>query len=375
MKPLSSFTYIKSNIKKVLPSFICTIISVFLIYIFGLLLYGSVDDFNKTGPNILNKGTMIYSSSLENPLSDKIKDYIYNDDNIKDMTPMLVSNNSFSYNAVFGNVGMDSYILYSEDVEKVLKNLDIKLVQGVIPQNNKDEILLPEELAKQYNVKVGDFIDNEKSKSVRVNKTYKLVGITKGDAWIPIVCDVGNTKRQDALNYGMMFFLKDSSNMKVNDKIAALKDKNVVIQDYKTVKELMDQAISGFNFLYIALDIVILLVLIISLSNLNYIVFLNRKSEFAILATIGISKSKLKRKLFKENLMVCSIGFIFGILLTLFITSILNITVWGPEGQHIAIFRLTSFLVALIVPIAVSILSMLSSVKEFNKLNMDCLNI
>ena len=374
MKPLSSFNYIKSNVKKVLPSFISTILSVFLIFIFGLLLYGSVETFDKVGTNIFKKGTIIYSNSDENPLSDKMREYIYNDDNVKDIIPMIGTNNSFNHNAAFGNVGINSNIFYSEDVETVLKNFDIKLLEGAIPGNNKDEILLPEEMVKQYNLKVGDYIDNKTNKSIRVAKTYKLVGITKGNVWIPIVCDVGNLKREEALKYGIMFFFKDTNNMKINDKIIDLKENNVVIQEYKTIKDEIDQMIKGINLLYIFLDIVIILVLIISLSNLNYIVFLNRKNEFAILETIGISKSKLKKKLFKENFLVCLIGFVVGILINMFITFILNVTIWEPKGQHLAIFRLTSFLVALIVPVTVSIFSMISSIKELKKLNMNSLN-
>ncbi|WP_461205485.1 ABC transporter permease [Clostridium sp. DL1XJH146] len=375
MRPLSSYIYIKSNIKKILPSFISTIISVLLIFIFGLLLYSCIDDFNKISTNIMEKGTYVFSNSIEHPLSENIKDYIYNDDSIKDVVPMLGYSNSFNYNAAFGNVGTQAAVMYSEDVEKTLKYFEIQLVEGVIPRNNKDEILLPEEYVKQYGLKLGDYINNDTSKSVVVEREYKLVGITKGNRWVPIVCDVGDLKRQDALNYGMMYFFNDNSNMEINDDIIALDEENVVIQDYNTVKELMDEIASGIDFLYFSLDIVILLVLIISLSNLNYIVFLNRKNEFAILGTIGFSKAKLRWKLFKENLIVCFVGFTIGIGLTSLITYILNIVIWLPQGQYVQIFRGDSFLIALIVPVAVSILSMLSSVREMNKLDMDSLNI
>ncbi|MFA9398347.1 MAG: ABC transporter permease [Clostridiaceae bacterium] len=374
MKPLASFTYIKSNKKKVLPSFVCTIASVFLIYIFGLLLYGSFDDFNKLSINLLDKCTFIYSNSIDKPLSDNINDNINDDENIKDVVPMLGMNNSFNYSAVFGNSGSSSFIMYSEDVERGLKNLDIELVQGNIPENNKSEIILPEEMAKQYKLKIGDYIDNDTSKSIKVNKTYKLVGITRGDSWLPIVCDVGDITREDALKYGMILFFKNNNNKDINKKLSNLNDKNIVIQEYETTKDMMGQAIASMNFLYVSLDIVIIFVLSVSLSNLNYIVFLNRRNEFAVLKTIGTSKYKLKGKLFKENLLVCFAGFIFGIVLTMGITEILNIVVWEPNGQHIAIFRISSILVALIVPISVSLLSMASSLREFNKLDIDSLN-
>lgn len=374
MKPLSSLTYIKGNPKKVLPSFICTIISVFLIYLFGLLLYGSVNDFNKLTVNYVNNGTFIYSNNVNKPISDKIAEKIKNDSNISDTIPFLGLNNSFGYKAAFGGASTESFNLYSEDVQGFLKKLNLKLVSGTIPKNNADEIILPLELARQYKLKTGDYINTDTNPDIRVDKTYKLVGITSGDAWVPIVCDVGTVKREDAEKYGMLYFFKDPSNKKLNDSLTALKDKNLVIIDYKSVKDGMDQLTSSINFLYGALAVIILIVLCLSLGNLNYIVFLNRKSEFSILKTIGFSTFKLRRKLFIENVLVCIAGFIVGIGVTFITVELLNIAVWQPAGQNIPVFRSDSLLVALIIPAAVSLISMLSSIREFNKLSYETLN-
>ena len=375
MKPLACYTYIKSNKKKVLPSFICTIISVCLVYLFGLLLYGSINDFNKVSVNLVKNGTFIYTSNMDKSIDNRITKEIRNDSNVSEIIPTLGMKNSFNYSAAFGNSGTNSSILYSEDIMKLLKILKLELVSGTIPRNNVNELLLPIELAKQYKIKVGDYINNETNQSMHLNQTYKLVGITKGDVWIPIVCDVGNVKRSEALKSGLMFFFKDINNKTLNDRIIAFNDKNVVIQEYKSIKEEMDQATSSIDVLYISLDIMILLVLCISLGNLNYIVFSNRKNEFAILATIGISKGKLRRKLFMENTLVCLLGFLVGIGVTTIICILLNITFWNPDGKNVEIFRLSSMLVAFIIPVAVAFLSMMSSLREFNKLNYESLSI
>jgi putative ABC transport system permease protein len=375
MKPLSCYTYIKSNKKKVLPSFICTIISVSLIYLFGLLLYGSVEDFYKPSVNVVKIGTLVYTNNTSNPLSERTIMEIKNNTNVSEIIPMLGMNNTFSYSAAFGTAGTPSFIFYSEDIKSLLRNLKLELVEGTIPKNNANELLLPIELAKQYKLKVGDYINNETNQDMHLNRTYRLVGITKGDVWMPMVCDVGAEKREVALKYGLMFFFKDINNKTLNDRIIAFKDKNVVVQEYKSMKEEMNQTISSIDLLYISLDIMILLVLCMSLGNLNYIVFLNRKNEFAILATIGFSKAKLRIKLFMENSIVCFVGFLVGIGFTTFICILLNITIWNPDGKSIAVFRLSSVLVAFIIPIMVAFLSMISSLREFNKLNHESLSI
>lgn len=374
MKPLSAATYIKSNLKKVFPSFICSIISVFLIYIFGLILYGSISSFNCLTVNLVKNATYVHANNK--PISDSIMKEINNDSNVYNIIPLLNTSNHMTYKAAFGNMGVDFYNLYSEDVENVIKNFNNELTEGRIPKDNAGELLLPIELAKQYKLKVGDVIDNStNSDNIHVSKTYKIVGITKGSAWMPIVCDVEETKREVALKSGVILFLKDSGNMSINEKITGMKDKNIVVQEYKSIKEAMDSLIIGINILYCALSIIILIVLCLSLGNLNYITFLNRKNEFAVLATIGLWKSKLRIKLLKENAFVCFMGFGIGALLTTLVIMLLNITVLNPKGQYIPVFRFDSILVALIIPFIVSIISMLSSIKEFNRLSCDNLNI
>jgi putative ABC transport system permease protein len=195
MKPLSSYTYIKNNKRKVLPSFICTIISVFLIYLFGLLLYGSVDDFNKASVNVVKNSTYVISASADKSISDKIIEDVKSDNNVKDVFPSLGLNNRFSFQAAFGTMSVDGFVFYSEDIKKILEDLNIEIIEGTIPKNNEHELLMPVELMKQHKLKVGDYINNSTNLSLNLDRTYKIVGITKGEAWIPITCDVGNIKR------------------------------------------------------------------------------------------------------------------------------------------------------------------------------------
>jgi putative ABC transport system permease protein len=148
----------------------------------------------------------------------------------------------------------------------------------------------------------------------------------------------------------------------------------MVIQEYNSAKDEMDQIASGIDFMYIAIDIIILLVLCLSLGNLNYIIFLNRKNEFAILDAIGFSKAKLRRKLFKENTLVCFAGFVIGIAFTTLVAIMLNVVIWNPDGKNIEIFRASSMMVAFIIPVAVAMISMISSVREFNKLSYESLS-
>lgn len=76
-----------------------------------------------------------------------------------------------------------------------------------------------------------------------------------------------------------------------------------------------------------------------------------------------------------ENLSVNILGYVIGIAFTILVVEILNITVWEPNGQYIYSLRIGSMIVALLVPILVSVISMISPLKDLKAMNYECINI
>jgi len=105
----------------------------------------------------------------------------------------------------------------------------------------------------------------------------------------------------------------------------------------------------------------------ISLGNLNYINFVNRKYEFGVLSAIGYKKSSLYFKLWKENSFVCLLGYVGGILLTTLVAFLLNVIVLEPNGKFIPLWSTSGVIIAFLIPAFVSILSIIAPIKELRR--------
>ncbi|AGK98077.1 FtsX-like permease family protein [Clostridium pasteurianum] len=371
MKPLSIITYLKNNKRKVLPGFVCIVLSVFLVYFFSILLYSTIYAIQLGSINVVDKVTIVNSTN-KNSISDKILNKISTSKDVKDIIPIIGDVGYFEYHSPFGSMSVEGYNVFSEDIPKLLNIFNMKLQQGTNPADNKNEIIISLKYAKQNKIKIGDYIGTNPDLRANFNKKYRVSGIIDGPVNIAFTSNSGSIKREDALKYSLMFSMNDR---RINDEIMDMGDKNVNIVDYKSAVTEVNQIIESMNALGIILDTIIIIVLCISIGNLNYVVFLNRKNEFSILTAIGYRKIALYRKLLMENLAVNILGYILGIAFTILVVEILNITVWEPNGQYIYSLRTGSMITALLVPIFVSVISMISPLRELKAMDYECINI
>jgi putative ABC transport system permease protein len=367
MKPLSTVTYLKNNVKKVLPGFVCMILGVFLIYFFSIILYSSVYGINQGALNMLEKVTSLRANTKD-PIPDKILSKIKDCSNVEYIIPIINDIGSFQYKSPFGEIRTEGFNIFEEDILKILKIFDMKLVEGKLPSPNSNELLIPLNIAKQNKIKVGDYIGKNPDSNVILNKKYRVCGIIDGTVNTMLTTNAGNVKREEVLKHSLIFSLKNRNNKIINDELTSMKENKVTIMDYKSAYEQM-------NSLKFILNFIVIIVLCISLGNLNYILFLNRKDEFAILTAIGYKKTTLYKKLLKENIVLNLLGFIVGIVFTIIVVELLNIVVFEPKGQYVYSFHISSMVTAFLIPLFVSISNMISPLKNLKNMDYECLEI
>lgn len=374
MKPLSTVTYLKSNAKKVLPGFVCMALGVFLIYFFSTILYSSIYGLSQSSLNMLEKVTSL-SSNTKDPISDKTLNKIESCSNVEYIIPVISDIGSFEYRSPFGSVGTESFNIFEEDIPKVLRIFDMKLVEGKLPSANSNELLIPLKVAKQNKIKIGDCIGKNPDLNVILNKKYKVCGIVDGSVNVMLTTNAGNVKREEALKLGLIFSLKNKNNKSINDELLSMKEKNVTIIDYKSAYDQMDESLKVMNSLKFILNFIVIIVLCIAIGNLNYILFLNRKDEFAILTAIGYKKTTIYKKILKENIALNLLAFIVGIVFTIIVVELLNIVVFEPRGQYVYSFHIRSMSTAFLVPFFVSISSMISPLRNLKAMDYECFSI
>ncbi|PRR80990.1 FtsX-like permease family protein [Clostridium vincentii] len=366
MKPLSSLSYIRSNKKKCLPIFISTILGVFLVYFFGIMLFSSTESF-KNSMGISYNSAFVYS--IDNLISNDILDKIENDENVKEIIPVADGKINIRLKALFGMMSSNELVLFNEDVNKVLENDNLELV-GRLPENNKDEIIIQESIARQIGVEIGDTLVKGEEESVSLDKDYKVVGLIKGNEKIYITCNIGDISREDAKKVSLMYHLKDSNDTSLNDKIKEMLPTGTSIVDYnKVLDELNATVKSSVEFLYIGIVSLMIFIISMSLKNLNKINLINRMDELKILNSIGYSKFFLIIKVFKENGLTILFGTGAGIIISMCIVAITNTVVWMPQGKEALLFLAKPIIASIIAPILICILSTLSSIRVINKIN------
>ncbi|MDT8717585.1 ABC transporter permease [Clostridium sp. 19966] len=367
MKPLATLNYVGNNKRKVLPSFICIAFSVFLVYLFSLLLSSCENDIRLCSVNMTEKGTAIMSND-KNAISEDMLKAIKGDSNTKSVIPIIADIGSFQYKTIMGGMSLDIYNVFSEDVQSLLASLELKITDGKMPE--KGEILVPLKYAKQNKIKIGDIIENNPNIGAYLNKKYKVSGFIDGYTMVGIVSDSGNVSREEAFKNNVLYGIKDKNNDSLSKFLKNKAGNKINVIDYKTIKKDIDQLILSVNSLEFILNIVIILVLSISLGNLNYIGFINRKNEFEILYAVGYKRGFLYRKTVRENFLNSLAAFISGIIFTAGVVEMINISVWIPSGRYVEMFNFQDMLTAFMVPLLVSFISSVAPIKEIRSITV-----
>ena len=354
MKPLSPLKYILANLKKVLITIITVAIGVFVVYFYSLVTITTEELVNLTGGNFVKEHSIVYSkSNVEIPKS--IVEDFQSSSNTKSIIPIKPIVGNFRYSLGLGSSSFDIENLYSEDIEILMDSLNLKMVEGNVPRENSNDILIPLRYAKQNNLKIGSIINEE---TARVNKEYKVSGIMDGDNIIAIVNTENVAKREDAFKYGFIYSTYNGSNRDMSDIKEEL-DVSIDVIDYKYMEDNFKEMIGAMNSLNYVMNTFIIIVLCITLGNLNYITFKNRISEFFIMHAMGYKNATLMTKLWRENLILCLVGYGLGIFMCIMTVSILNLTIFNPVGKPFLLLSKSGFIASFTIPLFVSLFSLI----------------
>jgi putative ABC transport system permease protein len=370
MRPLSPVKYVKSNMKKVAISAIGVMIGVFVVYFYSLITETTNYAMQIAGVNQVKEFSIIYpgnNKELPQTLIEEFK----NKESVKDILPIKTGAGSLRYHLGLSSMQVDVYNLYSEDIPKFLDRLDLKLKAGELPKEGTKDILIPERFAKQNNLKVNSIIDKNLI-TAKLDGDYRVCGIFDGPSIIGVVNEESlGIDRIEAFKYGFLYSSKDGS----HKDLSYLKDRQdikVQVYDYKQARKFMKDMGAVMNLFSYGLGAFMIVILCITLGNLNYITFSNRIQEFFILHSMGYKNSTLMRKLWKENLLVCSAGYIFGLLLAITVVTILNITVFSPNGKPFLILSYSGLICSAAIPAFVSFFSLIPCLtsKYYDKINV-----
>jgi putative ABC transport system permease protein len=368
MRPLSILKYARNNILKTLPVFISMTVGVFLIYFFTLITLSSKQAIDMVGYSVFTNYTIVHTTDYSHSIPEILIDKMNTHPNTDKVIPLLEDIGNLHYESVFGFMSFTTLNLYPKDMPEVISNLEMKLLEGSLPGENLHEIAVPKKFAVQNKLSLGDYIGREVDQKYNIAGRYKISGIIDGPSLISITNNNNDNIGYDtALNYSLLLSLKDNTDLSLIHELNAANLNKAMIISGEDVTAEVKQTLVIIDTFAIVLAATIILVLCISLGNLNYITFLNRKYEFGVLSAIGYKKSTLYFKLWKENSLICISGYSAGILLSSLIAYLLNVSVFEPVGKYISIWNFSGAILALLIPAFVSLFSLAAPMKELKK--------
>lgn len=232
-----------------------------------------------------------------------------------------------------------------------------------IKVNKNNGVYVTRKLADQKNLKVGDTI---KWHIYGVNKYYesKIVGLTKD----PQVQNLTMTK--EYLESLDIDYKPDS--LYTNTDLKSIKDiKNVsLVQDINELKNSLESMLSMMKSMIMLIIVFAIGLGAIIIYNMGILSYSEKQYQFATLKVLGFSDKKIRKIFVQQNNWITVLSIIIGLPTGYYMTSWIFKSVIADNYDFSAYINLSTYLIAIIGTILVSIIVSRILSKKVNKIDM-----
>lgn len=232
-----------------------------------------------------------------------------------------------------------------------------------IKVNKNNGVYVTRKLAKENNLKVGDTI---KWHIYGVNKYYesKIVGLTKD----PQVQNLTMTK--EYLESLDIDYKPDS--LYTNTDLKGIKDiKNVsLVQDINELKNSLESMLSMMKSMIMLIIVFAIGLGAIIIYNMGILSYSEKQYQFATLKVLGFSDKKIRKIFVQQNNWITVLSIIIGLPTGYYMTSWIFKSVIADNYDFSAYINLSTYLIAIIGTILVSIIVSRMLSKKVNKIDM-----
>lgn len=229
--------------------------------------------------------------------------------------------------------------------------------------NKNDGVYVTRKLADQKNLKVGDTI---KWHMYGVNKYYesKIVGLTKD----PQVQNLTMTK--EYLESLDIDYKPDS--LYTNTDLKGVKDiKNVsLVQDINELKNSLESMLSMMKSMIMLIIVFAIGLGAIIIYNMGILSYSEKQYQFATLKVLGFNDKKIRKIFVQQNNWITILSIIIGLPTGYYMTSWIFKSVIADNYDFSAYINLSTYLIAIIGTILVSIIVSRMLSKKVNKIDM-----
>ena len=363
MKPLSVLYYLKSNIKRALP--VSLSISLGVMFFYFLFLAGAqaknlgyaahLNPYNYFSVITHNEdwSSEMITAMKEEPTIDRILPF--------QAYPYI------QITAALGNNSAGILMIRQNDMEYLMKKMELKLTEGTLPRTEQ-EVLLHWRLAANRKVKIGDTLVDQNG----LNARLKVVGIFDGDCVMGFSAAIINGSTLDDWNRKGLLLLPANDNIRLmNEQLLSLPGvSGVNVETLSNNEQDISDSTKNLDTAMLLLIIIVIIVLCITLSDTSIMHFYLRKNEFGLLTVIGYTRWEIIKRLWLEELLTYGISFLTGILLSILLAFGLNVLLWNPMGENVTYWNTKGFLLTASIPVIVTFFSVIPTIKLLRKKDM-----
>jgi len=362
-KPLSFTKYFLNNPKRSMSMILALAVSVMMIVVFQMIAHVVIQSGKFSIASRLERTTVIYPGE-KGIISEEVLKSVKNNQEVDKLVPILTETSDYYH--FFGNFNIPIYIIGEDDLEYVLKGLDLKLKEGRYPEPGKNEILLDWRTANNKSKKLGDFIGREVDSDERMPGKYKIVGLLDGDSLIGFYPIESNKL---LLNNGILVFTKPGRLDVFNSSFEDISLEEAKFYTLEYAKSVFEESEKTLGMLTSVVAIAILCVMAFAAGNASYAQYFSRRYEFGILQSIGYSKAKILIKAAKEIGITSVIGMIVGLLASFLVGVGIIRVYFESKGYPFILVNVDGLMQIFVVPICTAVFSLIPSAWILSKVD------
>jgi ABC-type lipoprotein release transport system permease subunit len=285
----------------------------------------------------------------------------------------------------FERVNINPYGVYAEDIAYLVDLYGLKLKEGHLPRPNTNELVIPEIVAQNRNLHIGDMIGN------RERPAYPGAMSLPADFVISGIFARSNTPEdenwlaffsleflQDHEAFSFFGFFDDFLVVPKTGQKAAMDDwleteiNQIPEIGVITYDKSLIYAREGTRTTLLTMALIesgVVVVAATALAVLNIISVAQRQVEFGLLHALGLSRSWLVARTVRETAFTTGVAWCISAFVCLTGLLFLQLRIFNPLGLRLKLFSLTPWLFTLPIPVAVLVATIGTVSRTLSKLD------